>query len=93
MMIRIIFWITLLAVLVQSTAGTTDQFYKISKDQWEREYAKGDWEYLDRQAIERAIMNSGRTIRLPVHIIKKISDLQRSYNSKLVLQQFLMNTI
>jgi len=31
-----------------------DQYYKISKDQWEREYAKGDWEYLDRQAIERA---------------------------------------
>jgi 2-polyprenyl-3-methyl-5-hydroxy-6-metoxy-1,4-benzoquinol methylase len=34
--------------------GATEQFYKISKAQWEKEYNKGDWDYLDRQAIERA---------------------------------------
>ena len=45
---------TLLLSLIPTGKAAFDQYYKISKDQWEREYAKGDWEYLDRQAIERA---------------------------------------
>jgi len=35
-------------------AGAKDQFYHIGKEQWEKEYSKGEWAYLDKQAIERA---------------------------------------
>jgi len=34
--------------------GGKDQFYHIKKEQWEKEYSKGEWAYLDKQAIERA---------------------------------------
>jgi 2-polyprenyl-3-methyl-5-hydroxy-6-metoxy-1,4-benzoquinol methylase len=53
-MIRVILLGVVITFLFDLISGATDQFYKISKDQWEREYAKGDWEYLDKQAIERA---------------------------------------
>jgi 2-polyprenyl-3-methyl-5-hydroxy-6-metoxy-1,4-benzoquinol methylase len=35
-------------------AETKSQHYNISQEQWEKEYSKGQWEYLDRVAIERA---------------------------------------
>lgn len=32
-----------------------------------------------RQTIERALMNQGRTVRLPVHVIKEINSCKRAY--------------
>lgn len=32
-----------------------------------------------RQTIERALMNQGRTVRLPVHVIKEINNCKRAY--------------
>lgn len=30
------------------------QFYKISKEKWESEYSKGQWNYLDQETVERS---------------------------------------
>jgi 2-polyprenyl-3-methyl-5-hydroxy-6-metoxy-1,4-benzoquinol methylase len=46
--------IYVLFFVINTAYCTKDQFYHISKEQWEKEYAKGEWNYLDRQAIERA---------------------------------------
>ena len=35
-------------------ALASHQFYNISVAQWNKEYSKGDWKYLDAVAIERA---------------------------------------
>jgi hypothetical protein len=34
--------------------GQVSQFYKISKEKWESEYSKGQWNYLDKEAVERS---------------------------------------
>ena len=44
----------LLMLKIALVSSATDQFYHISKAQWEKEYQKGEWIYLDRQALERA---------------------------------------
>lgn len=30
------------------------KFYKVSKDTWEKEYEKGQWNYLDKETLERS---------------------------------------
>jgi 2-polyprenyl-3-methyl-5-hydroxy-6-metoxy-1,4-benzoquinol methylase len=37
-----------------SSVHASHQFYNISVAQWNKEYSKGDWKYLDAVAIERA---------------------------------------
>ena len=37
-----------------SDTSANHQFYNISVAQWNKEYSKGDWKYLDAVAIERA---------------------------------------
>jgi 2-polyprenyl-3-methyl-5-hydroxy-6-metoxy-1,4-benzoquinol methylase len=49
-----VFFFCIALAQVRSGSSATDQFYRISKEQWEKEYTKGEWAYLDRQAIERA---------------------------------------
>ena len=50
--LQVLFLPLLLQCLI--VEGSTEQFYRISKEQWEKEYSKGEWAYLDKQAIERA---------------------------------------
>lgn len=46
--------LVLIFFLSEVEAEKKDQHYHISKEQWEKEYGRGQWDYLDRVGIERA---------------------------------------
>jgi len=54
MVLTLHFSLLVLCTYLCMVACAKDQFYHIGKEQWEKEYSKGEWAYLDRQAIERA---------------------------------------
>jgi len=46
--------IVFVVILFTIWCTNAEQFYKISKEKWEKEYEKGQWNYLDKESIERS---------------------------------------